>query len=642
MLNPLIAAPRDSLDADAEITQPVLRDNDRSAAEWLQAFVAHECDLQVLLQRVTESVTTTPDEGWDLLTWLDQYYRRDRISAADFRTLNTRLQALLLSSPPAQGLDCKPPVPPRGVVVGEELRSRYRVQAVLGRGGMGTVYAALDQLRLNDAKGGQRVAIKVLNIEATARSQTLRELQTEFQRLQSLSHPNIVRVHDLDRDGELVFFTMEHLSGASLGRILDLRNGAAPERAHAQSIIHQVGAAVAYAHSRFIVHGDLNPRNIFITDSGEVRLLDFGASHRLASEPANSALADPARIPVATFNYASCELLQGRVADTRADVYSLACISYVLLTGKHPFQGRTALVARTLGLTPRRPAGLNARQWRALQAGLQFDMQRRPGDLQRWLDELNAAPRFTSLPPLSAVMSAQPQKRGDSRWLKGSAIAVVAGACWWAQQDSDLVARASAVVAGTAAGIRDRVADKPVIGARADSPAALARDGGSTTVPPAATAAQPEAESTMVPVTAVSGSATAAAIPGASEPIATAAPGITTSLAHIELAADSLEVAPLQAVASVVVHRRHNYRKGVSFSWWTEAGTARAGQDFVAVKARTDYIPAGENETRLLVPLVADPRRHLSKSFYVLVGDPSADAALGSRTITMVTLSAVN
>lgn len=80
----------------------------------------------------------------------------------------------------------------------------------------------------------------------------------------------------------------------------------------------------------------------------------------------------------------------------------------------------------------------------------------------------------------------------------------------------------------------------------------------------------------------------------------------------------------------------------MSFSWWTESGTAKPGLDFVPVKPRTDYIPAGESETHLLIPIVADPRRRLAKTFYVVVGDPSDDATLGSRTITMVTIPAVN
>ena len=399
----------DFLLAEGEATQPVLGEADRSVTDWLDAFVAQECDRAVLLRGVADLLTANRDAGWELLSLVDQYYRRKKISVEDFHALNAQLQVLLFGNPPAARVtpepippkafapEVRPAVtpasdanagavtsgaqaapPPRTIVVGELLRNRYRIQGIVGRGGMGIVYAAIDQYRLSEEDGGQRVAIKVLNSDSALRPQLLEELRGEFQRLQALSHPNIVRVHDFDRDKELTFFTMEHLSGASLGRVLGIRNSAALHRAHALSIVRQVGAAVAYAHSRGVVHGDLNPRNIFITDDGEIRVLDFGASHRMRPDPAISEPDDPSRIAVATPSYASCEMLVGRLADARDDIYSLACISYVLLRGKHPFHGNNALVARTKHLTPKRPAGLSARQWRALKTGLQVDRKNRP------------------------------------------------------------------------------------------------------------------------------------------------------------------------------------------------------------------------------------------------------------------------
>ena len=397
---------KDFLQTEGEATQPVLRESDRSVTDWLDAFVAQECDRAVMLRGVADVLTANRDAGWELLSLIDQYYRRKKISAEDFHALNAQLQVLLFGNPPAadptplptsrnapapdvqapsaapiappaeQGsapADSIAPPRPRTIVVGELLRNRYRIQGVVGRGGMGIVYAAIDQYRINEADSGQRVAIKVLSAATAQRPQLLEELRGEFQRLQTLSHPNIVRVHDFDRDGDLTFFTMEHLSGASLGRVLGIRNSAALHRSHALSIIRQVGAAVAYAHSRGVVHGDLNPRNIFITDDGEIRVLDFGASHRLRPDPTISEIDDPSRIAVATPGYASCETLVGRLADTRDDVYSLACIAYVLLRGRHPFHGSNALVARTKRLAPARPSGLSARQWRALKAGLGTD-----------------------------------------------------------------------------------------------------------------------------------------------------------------------------------------------------------------------------------------------------------------------------
>jgi hypothetical protein len=110
--------------------------------------------------------------------------------------------------------------------------------------------------------------------------------------------------------------------------------------------------------------------------------------------------------------------------------------------------------------------------------------------------------------------------------------------------------------------------------------------------------------------------------------------------ARIELAENTVEVRPMQPVASVLVSRRHNYRQEVSFTWSTESGTAKPGQDFMPVKSRTEYIAPGAPQTRLLVPIVENPRRHLSRTFYVVVNTPGEGATLGTRTITQVTIPA--
>ena len=178
-----------------------------------------------------------------------------------------------------------PSAGPREIAVGDLLRGRYRIKSVLGRGGMGTVFEAVDQYRLDLPDVDSRVAIKVLHTVVTKRPELLAELRREFLHLQSLSHPNIVRVHEYDRDGDTAFFTMEYLGGLSLGRVLSARRQVALNRPHALTMIRAVGAALAHAHDRRVVHGDLNPGNIFITDDGEVRVLDFGASHTLASRP---------------------------------------------------------------------------------------------------------------------------------------------------------------------------------------------------------------------------------------------------------------------------------------------------------------------------------------------------------------------
>jgi serine/threonine protein kinase len=529
---------------------------------------------------------------------------------------------------------------PRTLVVNEVLRNRYRVRGILGHGGMGTVYAAIDEFRLDQSDGGQRVAIKVLHTEIIKRPKLVAELRAEFQRLQSLSHPNIVRVHDFDRDDDLTFFTMEQLSGAPLNRVLASHTGAPIHRPYALTIIRQVGAAVAYAHSRGVVHGDLNPGNIFITDQGEVRVLDFGASYRHYHEPTIPDLEELARTAVATPSYASCDVLQGSPANVRDDLYAMACVSYVLLAGRHPFRGLNALQARAARMSPRRPPGMSARQWRALRAGLCFDREQRPADMQEWLDQLSAESDATSLPVLTTVMAPRAPGRSNAGWVTGAVIALAAALCWGALENPDSVSRSAADLKGSAESLWNSIRGDVATGtATAPIPDEPAADSTVPPAPPAAKPTAPPAARTAAPALAAGNSA-AHLTTGSAAPVrAGAAPsGATAAHARIEMAADELEVTPMNPVAAVIVRRRESYRDNVNFTWWTESGTAKPGKDFVPVSPRTEYLLSGEREAQLLVPVVTDPRRHESRSFYVVIDQPSDGARLGSRTLTMVTI----
>ena len=679
-------------------TQPTPRDGGRTFTQWLDELADGECDQEELIDGVHEEIDSNPDAGWELLALIDQYYRRHRIGAEDFRSLNVGVQAILMggvqtaevtpaTAPPEEPpvnaaqpaappgpqaaptaaaaaqpaatigtqppptADAQPPpaaaaaahatarpAPRRGIAVNDVLRNRYRVQRILGRGGMGTVYGATDLYRLNsaptdlyrlnDEPGDQNIALKVLHTEVIQRPGLLAELRREFQILQSLSHPNIVRVHEFDQDGDLTFFTMERLDGVALSRMIAEQKSVALHRPYALAMIRQVGAAVAYAHSRGIVHGDLNPANVLVTDSGEIRVLDFGAAYRMTPFPSDPVIdADPdgdSRPSVATPTFASCELLEGKGPTASDDVYALACISYVLLTGEHPFQCRNALAARKAGHGPRRPAGISSRQWRALKAGLSFERKQRPADAQAWLDSFPLPSTPTQLPPLSALMAEPPTRRPVGPWLTCIVIALVAGVCWWAQDQYRFIDSISSGVEGShTVAPRQPVPAAPVSNPLINPPAAKI----ASTVPPAAV--PQSTESAVAPAKATA--------PRAPRPVAAPA-SATAAVAQIEMAASTVEVPDLQAVASVPVHRRHNYRSGISFTWSTEPGTARSGQDFVPVTSRTEYMPAGDPETRLLVPIVADPRRHVSKTFYVVINTAGDGATLGSRVLTMVTI----
>ena len=166
------------------------------------------------------------------------------------------------------------------VAVGQVLRERYVLQERLGSGGKGTVFKALDRYRATLPEAHQYVALKVLHACDACAEATTASLRRELHCGQVLSHPNIVKVHELDRDGNAIFFTMELLDGALLSDLLDKLRPAPMRRSHAWRLIQQLGAGLEHAHERGVVHGDLKPHNIWITFAGEVRIFDFGAAHR--------------------------------------------------------------------------------------------------------------------------------------------------------------------------------------------------------------------------------------------------------------------------------------------------------------------------------------------------------------------------
>jgi tRNA A-37 threonylcarbamoyl transferase component Bud32 len=330
---------------------------------------------------------------------------------------------------------------PRDIGVGDVLRDRYRIRRLLGQGGMGTVFEATDTYRLDLPGEGQRVAMKVLHTDVARREELLAELQVEFQLLQSLSHPNIVRVHEFDRDRDIAFLTMELLSGTPLARILSERNGIPLPRRYSFALVRDLGGALVYAHEHGVVHGDIKPQNIFVTNDGELRVLDFGATSKLN--------------PVATPGYASCQVLEGHHPDRRDDVFSFACVAYVLLSGRHPFEMQSALQARLQRIRPSRPAGLSGRQWRALREGLRWDRDARPMDMRQWLARLSLRGAVTRIPSLPALLSAAPERKSYGLWAAGLIfVALLIGLGYWATSDQDLLTREGSALYAHA---RDRV-----------------------------------------------------------------------------------------------------------------------------------------------------------------------------------------
>jgi serine/threonine protein kinase len=664
---------------------------------WLDALAGGLCTPEAFLAGMREHIDGDPDEGWEALSLLDQYYRRGKIKPEIFHAVKSRLESSALNvdddmvadtvadtaagvrpsaaRAPAQAraqahVRARAPAPAaaaaaaaaaatataefaardarpaaREIAIGDVLRNRYKIRALLGRGETGTVFEATDEYRLDMPRVGQRLAIKVLHAAVTKRRELLTELQMEFQYLQSLSHPNIVRVYEFDRDVDTAFFTMEYLSGAPLTRVLAARNGVALPRPVALAMIRDIGAALSHAHSRTVVHGNLNPQNIFITTDGELRVLDFGASRTVIPTllPADGEMAQSVRF--ATRAYASCELLEGQHPDRRDDVFAFACVAYELLSGQHPFPQRSAIEARGQRLRPSRPSGLTGQQWRVLREGLRWERDRRPPEVQPWLDRFGvsgAAPRLPSLPTLLNVPA-------PPKYKLGSAIAVVMlfalllGGGYWAVTNYDWLSQQIAGWTSQAKSAFDRSDAVP-------SPAPSAVN--DRTPPPATTQPAPAAAIQAAPAPRVA-AAPAPIVAPAPQPTPTThtkvAPPVRPPVAEaspraanagpirVELAADTVDVQSGDTTAHVIVGRRGNLHGDASFTWWTESGTAKPGQDFSAVTPRAEHFADGSGSISLSIPVSGAPRTQ-PKSFYVVIDRTDSGPALGARTLTMVTL----
>lgn len=281
--------------------------------------------------------------------------------------------------------------------VGDTLNGRFVLEECIGFGGMGTVYRALDLRKLEASDRKPYIAIKVLNVQFRGHPKSLIALQREARKAQTLAHPNIVTVYDFDRDGAMVYLTMEYLSGKPLSHTLRMPGFAGMPLADALPIINGMGRALGYAHERGFVHCDFKPANVILTDKGEVKVIDFGIARmiRKSEEEVEATVFDAGSLGGLTPAYASPEMLEHLEPDPRDDIYALACITHELLTGRHPFDRLSAIQARSAGMRVQRPKNMGLRQWRALKAALSFDRATRTPTVSRFLQEMNGERRAT-------------------------------------------------------------------------------------------------------------------------------------------------------------------------------------------------------------------------------------------------------
>lgn len=209
---------------------------------------------------------------------------------------------------------------------GQTVAARYTVVDIIGRGGMGSIY------RVRDNTLGEEVALKTLLPQFLQNKLVIERFFNEARIARHLSHPNIIRIHDIGQAGNLVYISMELLKGRSLRAMIDeLPPG---RRLPVETVLHIVDelcAALEYAH-QFTIHRDIKPENVMIMPDGSVKLMDFGISKLMANEQLTSA-----SVVMGTPMYMSPEQLRNsRDVDARADVFSVGVVLYETLTGNVP------------------------------------------------------------------------------------------------------------------------------------------------------------------------------------------------------------------------------------------------------------------------------------------------------------------
>ena len=221
--------------------------------------------------------------------------------------------------------------------------SRYRILSRLGGGGMGVVYEA------EDTELGRRVAIKFLPEETAAAPDAVDRFKREARAASALNHPHICTVYDVGVHEGRPFLVMERMQGATLKHVLE------GKRLPVERVValgEQIADALEAAHRAGIVHRDLKPANLFVTEHGEVKVLDFGLAKWIAGDPDSVVTSDGATVveqqltmtgtTVGTVSYMSPEQARGESLDARSDLFSLGVVLYEMATGRLPFPGETA------------------------------------------------------------------------------------------------------------------------------------------------------------------------------------------------------------------------------------------------------------------------------------------------------------
>ena len=268
---------------------------------------------------------------------------------------------------------------------GKILGNRYEIIEKIGNGGMATVYKSKDRV-LN-----RYVAVKILRDEFTTDEEFIKRFRIEAQSAASLTHPNIVSIFDVGNEGSLYYIVMELIKGKTLKEIITEENGPLPWK-WSLNVVTQIASALETAHKNNIVHRDIKPHNIIITEDGIAKVTDFG----IAKADSNSTIT-AFGTTIGSVHYFSPEHARGGYTDAKSDLYSLGVVMYEMLTGRVPFDADTpvSVALKHMQEDPIEPKELNDNIPQVvndiIMKAMQKDVNLRYQSATEMLKDLNAA-----------------------------------------------------------------------------------------------------------------------------------------------------------------------------------------------------------------------------------------------------------
>ncbi|HJZ13106.1 MAG TPA: serine/threonine-protein kinase [Acidobacteriota bacterium] len=289
--------------------------------------------------------------------------------------------------------------------VSSALESRYQILRELGRGGMGIVFQAYDkQLK-------EQVAIKVLSPLLSSDPDALERLKREVSSARRVTHPNVIRIHDISELNGLHFISMEFFEGMSLKDYI--KKTGMLSLMQALNIALQICDALEAAHRQGVIHRDLKSQNVIIGSANQIKIIDFGLARSQSVEGLTAT-----GLIMGTPEYMAPEQVAGKSVDERADIYSLGIILYEMFTGRVPFTGDSAIAVgfKQLKEDPPKPSDINTQLPPEIESVILQALQKNP--LSRFLSvgELKSNLEKAALP--QPPLEEQPLSKSESERLK--------------------------------------------------------------------------------------------------------------------------------------------------------------------------------------------------------------------------------